>query len=151
MNKTVLQKMTSVLLAALFAVCAFAAPVSAKHHKDNHKPPGHSQRIKHNKDRGDIVIEVLGCSGHDFWRARRAGMTLEDLIIAMYIAHEIKDHDFEDIFHMKKNGKPYKEICKAYGINWGSVRRHMNKRYDIMSEDAVKIGLIMWGLHEILD
>lgn len=151
MKEKALQKTMGILLAAMFAAGIFAAPVSAKPHKVGCKLPGQSQHIRHSKNRSDIVMDVLGCSSRDFWRARSAGMTLEDLIAAVYIAHELKDRDFEEVFRMKKNGKPYKEICKAYGINWGSVRRNIDKDYGIMSDDAVKAGLVMWGLQEVLN
>lgn len=149
MRKSIFTKLVSGFLVGCFTCILFVPPAEAKPHD---KPPkaAHHQEKHAKKYCGDIVIDVLKCSRSDFDRACRNRMTLEDYIVACYIADRISGHDFEDVFHMHKNGKPYKEICKAYGINWGSVRSHMNHHYDLMSEDALRAGLIMWGLHEIL-
>lgn len=145
------KKTTALLLCLLLESSIFAAPTDAKPKNDPKPPAKHAQQAHHKKHEscGDIVRDVLGVDRHDFDRACRAGMTLEDYIVAKYIAESIGG-DFTDIFHMQKNGKPYKEICKAHGINWGSVRRHLNNKYDRMNSDAVAAGLVMWSLHEIL-
>lgn len=145
------KKTTALLLCLLIGSSIFAAPTDAKPKNDPKPPVKHTKQVHHEKLKncGDVVRDVLRADRHDFDRACHAGMTLEDYIVAKYIAESIGG-DFTDIFRMQKNGKPYKEICKAHGINWGSVRRHLNDKYDRMNSDAVAAGLVMWGLHEIL-
>lgn len=150
MRNSIFTKLVGGFLVGCFTCMLFAPLAEAKPHA---KPPAkveHHDKKHADKSCGDIIIDVLKCSRYDFDRARRNQMTLEDYIVACYIAERIAGHDFEDVFHMHKNGKPYKDICKAYGINWGSVRSHLNHNYDIMTEDAIRIGLVMWGLNEIL-
>lgn len=144
------QKTLAVLLSLIVGSSILTASCEAKP-KDHGKPPAKHQHLPHKKHKecSDIIMDVMRCDRHDFDKARHAGMTLEDYIIAQYIAAEIGG-DFTDIFRMQKNGKPYKKICKAHGINWGSVRRHVNNSYDKMSSDAIGAGLVMWGLHELL-
>lgn len=146
-----MKKTSAVLLSLLIMGSMFATDMEAKP-KDDPKPPAkHTKQLPHEKHKncGDIVRDVMKVDRHDFDRACHAGMTLEDYIVAKYIAENIGG-DFTEIFRMQKNGKPYKEICKAHGINWGSVRRHLNDRYDRMNSDAIAAGLVMWSLHEIL-
>ncbi len=145
------KKTTALALCLLLTSSIFAAEIEAKP-KDDPKPPAkHAKQLPHEKHKncGDIVRDVMKVDKHDFDRACREGMTLEDYIVAKYIAESI-GRDFTDVFRMQKNGKPYKDICKAHGINWGSVRRHLNDKYDRMNSDAIAAGLIMWSLHELL-
>lgn len=150
MKNNVISKFICSFLVIVFSFLIIAPITEAKPHNDESVKFEHHQKKSHRRVCSDIIIDVLKCSRYDFERARQNTMTLEDYIIAVYIAEQIKEYDFEDIYKMNKNGKPYKEICKDYGLNWGSVRRHMNHDYEVMSEDAARIGLIMWGLHDIL-
>lgn len=152
MKQSLKSTIASVLLGTFILSNFLALPVEAKPKHDNGKKI-HSEYKHHKKehrDCNDIILTVLTLDNFNYGRARRAGMSLEDLIITQYIASKITGHDFEDIFWMQKNGKPYKEICKVYGINWGSVRSQVKNKHQRMSDDAVAAGLIMWGLHEIL-
>ena len=149
-----------------FAFAILTLPVEAKNDKAKGKPPkqenkkdngnrGNNNGNRGNnsdraRNRGNIVVNVMKSSWGNFDRARSNGLTLRDFITASYIASQVSDHDFMSIFALKKNGKPYKEICKALGINWGSVRRHVKGQYNVMNEDAVKAGLVIWALDEIL-
>lgn len=157
MKKSLKSTIASVLLGAFIMSSFVALPAEAKPKQDNGNGKKiHSEYKHHKKDKkeqrdcNDIILTVLALDSFNYGRARRAGMSLEDLIITQYIASKITGHDFEDIFWMQKNGKPYKEICKAYGINWGSVRSQVKNKHQKMSDDAIAAGLIMWGLHEIL-
>lgn len=157
MRKSLKSTMASFLLGTFIMSSFIALPAEAKPKHDNGNGKKiHSEYKQHKKDKkeqrdcNDIILTVLALDSFNYGRARRAGMSLEDLIITQYIASQITGHDFEDIFWMQKNGKPYKEICKAYGINWGSVRSQVKNKHQKMSDDAVAAGLIMWGLHEIL-
>ncbi len=149
--KCVLKRVCGAFLTCIMLANIFTPLAEAKNVKHEGKQIKHEQKAKakKQKDCGDIIIDVLKCSKYDFDKARREKMSLEDYIITSYIAQQAGD-DFLNIFRMQKNGKPYKDICKALGINWGSVRRHVKNSHDAMSEDAVKAGLVMWGLHEIL-
>lgn len=157
MIKSLKSTIASFLLGTFIMSSFIALSAEAKPKNDNgNGKKVHSEYKHHKKDKkehiecNDIVLTVLALDAFNYGRARHAGMSLEDLIITQYIASKITGHDFEDIFWMQKNGKPYKEICKAYGINWGSVRSHVKNKHQRMSDDAVAAGLIMWGLHEIL-
>lgn len=150
MQKISLKKGLSFLLVCAFAFSMAAQEAEAKPHDQKPGKAGHHQQKRIHRSCGDIVVDVLNCSKYDFSRACRYNMTLEDYIVSCYIADKVHGHDFERIFRMHKNGKPYKDICKAYGINWGSVRSHVNHNYDIMTRDAAEAGIIMWGLHEVL-
>ena len=155
------QKSVGVFLTICFSMGMLAAPVSAKpqgpqnqtvqqNHQENHNNHEKNKKFEQDEHRKDIVKRVQNITGYSFDRARDAHMTLEDFIITLYIADQLTDHDFMDIYWMQKNGSPYKEICKANGIKWGWVRRHLNNQHMAMSEEAREAGLIMWALDEIL-
>lgn len=162
MQSKTLKKSAAALLAICFSMGLIASPVSAKpqwsqapavplsqqgnygNHKNNNK------KFEQDEHRKEIIRSVQNCSWYSFERARHAGMTLEDFIITFYIADQIADHDFMDIYIMQKNGSPYKEICKANGIKWGWVRRHVKNQHMVMTDEARELGLIMWALDEIL-
>ena len=155
------QKSVGVFLTICFSMGMLAAPVFAKpqgqqnqtvqqNHQGNHNNHEQNKKFEQDEHRKDIVKRVQNISGYSFERARNADMTLEDFIITLYIAEQLTDHDFMDIYWMQKNGSPYKEICKANGIKWGWVRRHLNNQHMAMSEEAREAGLIMWALDEIL-
>jgi len=161
MRTEILQKSVGVLLAICFSMGLIAAPVSAKpqgpqnqtiqqNHQENHNNHEKNKKFEQDEQRKDIVRKVQNCTNYSFARARDAHMTLEDFIITLYIADQLIDHDFMDIYRMQKNGSPYKEICKANGIKWGWVRRHLNNQHTAMSEEARETGLVMWALDEIL-
>lgn len=158
MQSSILKKSTAALLAVCFSMGMFAAPVLAKPQgpqnqvtqQNNHNNHEKNKKFEQDEHRKDIVKRVQNISGYSFGRARDAGMSLEDFIITLYIADQIADHDFMDIYWMQKNGSPYKEICKANGIKWGWVRRHVKNQHELMSEEARQAGLIMWALDEIL-
>lgn len=158
MQSVILKKSAAALLAVCFSMGMFAAPVLAKpqgpqNHvtqQNNHNNHEKNKKFEQDEHRKDIVKRVQNISGYSFGRARDAGMSLEDFIITLYIADQIADHDFMDIYWMQKNGSPYKEICKANGIKWGWVRRHVKNQHELMSEEAREAGLIMWALDEIL-
>ncbi len=158
MQSSILKKSTAALLAVCFSMGMFAAPVLAKPQgpqnqvtqQNNHNNHEKNKKFEQDEHRKDIVKRVQNISGYSFGRARDAGMSLEDFVITLYIADQIADHDFMDIYWMQKNGSPYKEICKANGIKWGWVRRHVKNQHELMSEEARQAGLIMWALDEIL-
>ena len=157
MKQSLKSTIASILLGAFImsSFVALSAEAKPKHDNGNGKKihseyKHHKKHKKEQRDCNDIILTVLALDSFNYGRARRAGMNLEDLIITQYIASKITGHDFEDIFWMQKNGKPYKEICKAYGINWSSVRSQVKNKHQKMSDDAIAAGLIMCGLHEIL-
>ncbi|MGE4588469.1 MAG: hypothetical protein AB7E34_02725 [Acidaminococcaceae bacterium] len=157
MRKQVLKKAVGVLLAVCFSMGLAAAPVAAKpqgasNHavQQNHNNHEKNKKYEQDKHRKEIVRKVQNCTSYSFERARNAHMTLEDFIITLYIADRLTGHDFMDVYWMQKNGSPYKEICKANGIKWGWVRRHVKNQHMVMSEEAREAGLIMWALDEIL-
>ncbi len=161
------KKITSVFLALCFSATLFSAPVLAKKGDGNNKDKGkqqqnkgydQGQKGKDKKDdrakgnqRGNIVVNIMKSNWSDFDRARANRLTLDDFITASFIASQLGHNDFMYVFTMKKNGKPYKEICKANGIKWGWVRRNVKNQYAIMNDDAIKLGLVMWALDEIFD
>ncbi len=154
-----LKRILSALLMFCFSLSLFAAPAMAKPKdqkpqypvmQENHNNHEKNKKTEQNENRKEIIRQVQNCSWNSFERARHEGMTLEDFIITLYIADQIADGDFVGIYHMQKNGTPYKEICKANGIKWGWVRRHVKDQHMVMSEEAQKVGLIMWALDEIL-
>ena len=151
------QKSMGVFLAICFSMGLITTPVSAKpqgasNHmaEQNHNNHEKNKKFEQDEHRKEIVRKVQNCSSYSFERARDAHMTLEDFIITLYIAELLTNHDFMDIYRMQKNGSPYKEICKANGIKWGWVRRHVKDQHLLMSEEAKEAGLIMWALDEIL-
>ncbi|MHC1717818.1 MAG: hypothetical protein AB9883_04100 [Acidaminococcaceae bacterium] len=151
------QKSIGVFLTICFSMGMLAAPVLAKPQgpqnqtvQQNHNNHEKNKKFEQDEHRKDIVKRVQNISGYSFERARNAHMTLEDFIITLYIADQLTDHDFMDIYWMQKNGSPYKEICKANGIKWGWVRRHVKNQHMVMSDEALEAGLIMWALDEIL-
>ena len=161
MRTKILQKSVGIFLAICFSLGLAAAPVLAKpqgtqnqviqqNHQGNHNNHEKNKKIEQDEHRKEIVRKVQNCSSYSFERARDAHMTLEDFIITLYIAEQLTNHDFMDVYRMQKNGSPYKEICKANGIKWGWVRRHVKDQHLLMSEEAKEAGLIMWALDEIL-
>ena len=158
MQSGIFKKSTAALLAVCFSMGMFAVPVLAKPQgqqnqvtqQNNHNNHEKNKKFEQDEHRKDIVKRVQNISGYSFERARNAHMSLEDFIITLYIADQIADHDFMDVYWMQKNGTPYKEICKANGIKWGWVRRHVKNQHMIMSDEAREAGLIMWALDEIL-
>lgn len=161
MQSGMLKKSAASLLVVCFSMGMFAAPVLAKpqgvtnqvnqqNNHENHHNHEKNKKIEQDQQRKDIVKRVQNTSWYSFERARDAHMTLEDFIITLYIAEQIADHDFMDVYRMQKNGTPYKEICKANGIKWGWVRRHVKDQHTIMSDEAREAGLIMWALDEML-
>ena len=159
MHSKTLKKSAAALLVICFSMGLIATPVLAKpqwsqtpatqmSHQENHK--SNNKKFEQDEHRKKIIRNVQNSSWYSFERARHAGMTLEDFIITFYIADQIADHDFMDIYIMQKNGSPYKEICKANGIKWGWVRRHVKNQHAAMSDEARELGLIMWALDEIL-
>lgn len=158
MQSVILKKSAAALLAVCFSMGMFAAPVLAKPQgpqnqvtqQNNHNNHEKNKKFEQDEHRKDIVKRVQNISGYSFERARNAHMSLEDFIITLYIAEQLTDHDFMDVYWMQKNGTPYKEICKANGIKWGWVRRHVKNQHTIMSDEAREAGLIMWALDEIL-
>ena len=161
MRTKILQKSEGIFLAISFSLGLAAAPVLAKpqgtqnqviqqNHQGNHNNHEKNKKIEQDEHRKEIVRNVQNCTSYSFERARDAHMTLEDFIITLYIADQLTDHDFMDVYWMQKNGSPYKEICKANGIKWGWVRRHLKNQHMAMSEEAREAGLIMWALDEIL-
>ena len=161
MRTKILKKSLGVFLTICFSMGLIAAPVSAKpqgsqnqviQQNNQEKNNNHEKNKKFEQDehKKEIVRKVQNCTSYSFERARDAHMTLEDFIITLYIADQLTDNDFMDIYWMQKNGTPYKEICKANGIKWGWVRRHVKDQHMVMSEEAREAGLIMWALDEIL-
>ncbi|NLH46742.1 MAG: hypothetical protein GX451_11565 [Acholeplasmataceae bacterium] len=157
MKAKILQKSVGIFLAICFSLGLVAAPVLAKPQsspkqvaEQNHNNHEKNKKFEQDQHRKEIVRKVQNCTSYSFERARDAHMTLEDFIITLYIADQLTDHDFMDIYWMQKNGSPYKEICKANGIKWGWVRRHVKNQHMVMSEEAREAGLIMWALDEIL-
>lgn len=151
-------KKTSTLIVALSLCAGLAAePAFAKQAGKGPANKEVQQGNKNNKKkmaqedrRQEIVRKVQNSTHYSYERARRAGMTLEDFIITQYIAERLTGHDFIDVYAMRRNGSPYKEICKANGIKWGWVRRHVKDQHVVMTDEAHRLGLIMWALHEIL-
>ncbi len=157
MQTNILQKYVVVFLAVCFSLGLATEPVSAKPQaspkqvvEQNHNNHEKNKKYEQDQHRKEIVRKVQNCTSYSFERARDAHMTLEDFIITLYIADQLTDHDFMDIYWMQKNGSPYKEICKANGIKWGWVRRHVKNQHMVMSEEAREAGLIMWALDKIL-
>ncbi len=93
----------------------------------------------------------MGYGWNDFDYARNRRMTLGDFMMSSYIAQLLGWNDFRTVYMMKANGRPYREICRTYGLNWGVVQHRVNNNYLVMNDHAVKSGFNMWALNDILD
>ena len=157
MQSKSMRKSAGFLLTMCLSLGLLASPALAKPQgaASNNQTMQQTKQVNNHQfdqyeSRKEIVRKVQNVTGYSFDRGHEAGMTLRDFIITLEIAQHFGDRDFVDIYMMQKNGSPYKEICKANGINWGSVRRHVKNQHQVMSDEARELGIIMWALDEIL-
>ena len=117
--------------------------------RDNNKGVRKDMPRDHRRD--NVVITVVRSNSRDFERARNERLTLRDFIIALYIAKQLGYNDYMPVYVMKKNGRSYRSICRDHGIRWNDVNSHLDNRHKSMNEDAVKLGIALWALDDVIN
>lgn len=116
--------------------------------------PAETLAKKHNKfdSRHErIVINNIHINDRHMGYARNNRLTLRDLLVAKAIADESRRLDTEDVLRLMKRGYSHRKIAKKYNVSWWKVERNVNDGYRDMRRDAVKVGLTLWALDEILN
>lgn len=139
------------ILACFSFVALPAATAFAKkdHNKYDHKQDKRYKKYDKRHDR--VVINVIRIEDRHLGFARKNRLTLRDIIIAKTIADESRHLDTEDVLRMKLQGKSYKNIARQYNINWRTVDRKLDDIHRAMKHEAIKQGLTLWALDELLD
>lgn len=136
---------------ACFSVAAVPATGFAAH--NNHEQHGrydkkHDSRYEHHRDR--IVMDRIHVEEYHMNFLRNNNLTLGDLITAKQIADVSGRLSTEDVLRMKLSGKSYKSIARKYDVYWRKVTRDVDNSYRDMRSEAVKLGIVLWALDEVV-
>lgn len=98
-----------------------------------------------------VIINSIHINDRHFGYARQHRLSFRDLIVAKAIADESRSLDTEDVLKLMKRGYSYQRIAKKYNVSWRKVDRRVDEAYRDMRRSAVKVGLTLWALDEILN
>lgn len=98
-----------------------------------------------------VVVNNIHIQDRHFAYVRKNRMTMRDLITAKAIADESRRLDTQDVLRLMKRGYSYRQIAKKYNVKWRKVERRVDESYKDMRREAIKLGLAIWALDEILN
>lgn len=134
--------------------CLSAVPATGfaeKYPENNYRAHGnHGKYEKEDRYRERIVMERIHVDGYYIDFLREHNLTLRDIIMAKQIADISGRLSTEDVLRMKLSGKSYKSIARKYDVYWHKVNREVDDSYRDMKDEAVKLGIVLWALDEVL-
>lgn len=142
-----------VLAAFCFAslpALGFAGPRHSERGEHRDRYEQERRRPRHDKRHDRFVINHMHIRDHHFKFARGSRLTLRDLLFAKEIAKR-SALDVEDVLRMHVRGRSYRSVAKQHHVVWNTVERDVERAYDDMYRDAVKRGIALWAIDELLD
>lgn len=156
--KNFLQKFVGALLVACFTVSSMGGVAFA--HQNNKHDNGYRNHgnkydnYGHRKDRDKserFILNRLNVSKSVWNYAQRNGMTMRDVMIAKRIADKSPRLSVESVLKLRKKGNSYQSIANRYNVRWDRVDSEVNDSHKNLVRDAIKIGLVIWALDELID
>lgn len=148
-----LKKWIISFLVVCFAITGMApvalAYSNGKGH-NGHKYEKHGNRYDR-EERDRFVLKHLNVSQKVLDYARRNKMTMRDIMIAKRIAEKSPRIGVIDVLKLRKKGHTYRSIANRYQVRWDNFDDDVNNSYNNIVRDAIKIGLVIWALDELLN
>ena len=146
------------LLIACFAVSSTGGVALAYHgnrHDNGHRNHGNrysNYGHRYDRDRSErFALRHLNVSRSAWDYARRNDMTMRDVMISKRIADKSPRLSVEAVLKLRKKGNSYQSIANRYNVRWDRVDSEVNDSHKNLVRDAIKIGLVIWALDELIN
>ena len=146
------------LLIACFAVSSTGGVALAYHgnrHDNGHRNHGNrysNYGHRYDRDRSErFALRHLNVSRSAWDYARRNDMTMRDVMISKRIADRNRYLSVEEVLRMRNRGHSYRWIADRHHVRWDRIDHEVNDSHRGLARDAIKIGLVIWALDELID
>ncbi|MBP2633349.1 MAG: hypothetical protein H6Q70_3977 [Firmicutes bacterium] len=125
-------------------------PESNYNHHEEHDRYDRKYDRRYEHHRNHIVMERIRVEEYYMDFLRENNLTLGDLITAKQISDVSGRLSTEDVLRMRLSGKSYKSIARKYDVYWRKVNRDVDNIYRDMRNEAMKQGIVLWALDEVV-
>lgn len=147
-----LKKWIVSFLVVCFTVTGMAPVALAYSHGKGHNDRYEKHGNRYDKgERDRFILKHLNVSKKVLDYARRNKMTTRDIMIAKRIAEKSPRLAVIDVLKLRKKGYTYRSIANRYQVRWDNIDDDVNNSHNNIVRDAIKIGLVIWALDELLN